>query len=85
MKPVKTRDATADFSKPNAWDDNRNGPCGTLSVRVESKGDYGYFYSTWRPTEHEIWALDAGGVVVLTGVGGQPPGALSVELGGKKV
>lgn len=79
MKPVPTRGETNPFTKPEGWDDNSDGPCGVLSVRVEQHGNRKYHYSTWQPTQEEIWALDAGGVVVLTCVGLQPPVALSVE------
>ena len=79
MKPIQTRDATHNFDKPNTWDNNRDGPCGILSVRVEPHGIHNYHVSTWQPDKYELRALNEGGAVVLTCVGIQPPVSVDVE------
>jgi len=79
MKPIQTRDATTSFKKPLGWDDEKDDPCGVLSVRDEKIGDRVYHYSTWKPSYTELRLLDAGGVVVLCCVGIQPPVSVSVE------
>lgn len=83
MIPIPTRDSTGPFHKPEDWDNEKDGECGSLSVRVEMVGRHPYHISTWKPTQHELWALDAGGVVVLTCVGLQPPVKVEVELDGE--
>ena len=65
-------------TKPRNWDDNRDGPCGTLPVRVESYGIYDYHYSAWKPDAEELALLNAGGVVELCCVGQQPPVSVGV-------
>ena len=73
MRPVKIRDQNADFAKPLDWDDTRDGPCGTLSVRVEQDGIYNSHHSNWKPDAEELKLLNRGGVVELCCVGTQPP------------
>ena len=81
MKPVPTEDATHKFAKPVNWDDEKDGTCGDLSVRVQKYNNTERieFISTWAPSEAELALLARGGVVVLSVIGSQPPVALWVE------
>lgn len=78
MKPVEIRGKNADFGKPRDWDETRDGPCGTLPVRVEQFGIYDNHRSNWKPTVDELKRLNAGGVVELSCIGQQPPVMLTV-------
>jgi hypothetical protein len=51
-------------------------PCGRLHVRVLPGK---VCESAWEPTPDELAALHAGGSVILSVVGGQPPVMLSVQ------
>ncbi len=79
MMCTNVRGKTTDFGKPPGWDDQRDGRCGTLPVRVEQHGLYNYHYSAWKPDPDELALLNAGGVVELCCVGIQPPVSLNVE------
>lgn len=68
--------ANVNFGAPKNWDDARDGPCRSLPVRVVD----GSYQSAWEPTPDELLMLNAGGFVVLSVVGGQPPVCLSVEM-----
>jgi hypothetical protein len=76
MRPTVTRGATHNFQKPENWDDEAEGPCGDLQVRAECFGERQIveLISTWKPTEYELAALNAGGVIEI-GIcaTGQPP------------
>lgn len=78
MKCVKVHDQNTNFGKPHNWDDERDGPCGVLPVRVESVGVYNYHYSNWKPDAEELKLLRRGGVVELCCVGTQPPVSVAV-------
>lgn len=78
MKWTTIKGRTHNFSKPRDWDDERDGPCGTLPVRVEPVSFYNYHYSAWRPDAEELALLNAGGVVELCCVGIQPPVSIHV-------
>jgi hypothetical protein len=78
MQPVKVRDQTIDFVKPHNWDDERDGQCGVLPVRVEQDGRYNCHYSNWKPNIEELKLLAQGGVVELCCVGVQPPVSVAV-------
>jgi hypothetical protein len=78
MRPVKVRDQTTDFTKPSGWEEGQDGPCGTLSVRVEPVGRHNYHYSNWKPDIEELKLLARGGVVELCCVGIQPPVSVAV-------
>ena len=78
MKWVQIRGKNADFGKPRDWDETRDGPCGTLPVRVEQEGIYNSHYSAWKPDAAELARLNAGGVIELCCVGIQPPVSLAV-------
>ncbi len=81
MKPVPTKDATHQFIKPEKWDEDKDGNCGALSVRVQKfkETERMECISTWAPSEAEIVMLARGGVVILSVVGAQPPVGLWVE------
>lgn len=78
MRPTTVKGQNADFAKPRNWDDTRDGPCGTLPIRVEQEGVYNYHYSAWKPDAEELKLLAQGGVVELCCVGIQPPVSVAV-------
>ena len=78
MKWTAIKGKTNDFGKPRSWDEERDGKCGTLPVRVEQVGIYAYHYSNWKPSAEELDMLIAGGVVELCCVGIQPPVSMGV-------
>ncbi len=61
---------------PKGWHPDKDGECRHLAVRVVEEN---VWQSAWEPTPAELAALNAGGSIVLSIVGGQPPVALSVE------
>ena len=61
---------------PGDYDVIENGPCNGLAVRKVFNNIY---ESAWEPTPNELKALNAGGLVIISIVGGQPPIMLSVE------
>jgi hypothetical protein len=75
MIPRRIQNATHALGAPLDWDSEKHGNCVRLWVRAEG----GTYASAWEPTPDELDALNAGGSVVLTIVGGQPPVALHVE------
>ena len=78
MKPVSVQDCTSNFVKPRGWDDTRDGPCGSLPVRITRKGRHDYHYSNWKPSAEEVRSLCEGAVVELCCVGIQPPVSVNV-------
>jgi hypothetical protein len=76
MIPKRIAGATHVFGAPKGWNAEENGHCGQLVIRQAA----GFLESAWEPTPAELAALNAGGHVVLSVFGGQPPVALSVEL-----
>lgn len=76
MIPRRIKDATNRLGPPKGWDQERDGKCVDLWIRVTEHGDC---QSAWGPTPEELAILSAGGSVVLSVVGGQPPVNLSVE------
>lgn len=78
MRPVRVKGQNANFAKPTEWDDERDGPCGSLPVRLEKVGFYVEHNSAWKPDEEELKLLNEGGVVELCCVGIQPPVLLCV-------
>ncbi len=77
MIPKRIADATHFLGAPKNWRPEANGQCSHLAVRVVEDN---VWQSAWEPTPRELELLNAGGAVVLSIVGGQPPVALSVEL-----
>lgn len=79
MQFVKVRDENVSYTPPEGWDEAKDGKCGTLSVRRETgQGGRLYCYSNWKPDAADLAILNAGGLIELLCVGGQPPVALSV-------
>lgn len=68
--------ATHYLGAPKGWEPEKDGDCHHLAVRIEGN----VFLSAWEPTPDELAALNAGGSVILSIVGGQPPVMLSVEI-----
>ena len=68
--------ATATLGAPKEWDAERGGNCRSLPVRVIDN----VWQSAWEPTPEELLMLNAGGFVVLSVPGGQPPVMLTVEM-----
>lgn len=67
MHPVATRDKTITFKPPTNWDQEADGPCGDLEVRVDTYGDSKIVQhvSTWKPSHAELAMLNRGGVVEI--------------------
>lgn len=76
MTPTKITDATHVFRAPPGWDVETYGECSDLQVR-KLTGDI--CQSAWRPSKEELAILNAGGTVILSIWGGQPPVAIGVE------
>lgn len=79
MRTVKTQGEThPNFAKPANWDDEKDGPCHSISARVESYGQRGLVnvISTWKPDAHDLAHLNRGGVIELSQVGGMLPSAM---------
>lgn len=74
MTPTRIAGGTHIFTRPKNWDDS-NGSCGDLPVRVAGP----VFASAWAPTPEQLAVLNAGGHVVVSVFGGQPPIAVTVE------
>lgn len=75
MNPIMINGATKIFQAPANWDAEKQGlDCDALAVRVS----HGVHQSAWKPSEEELAVLKAGGHVVISIVGSQPPIALSV-------
>ncbi len=72
---------TAVFGAPKNWDHGKDGPIMGLPVRVEEYSGSAVkgFCSAWAPTPDELAILNAGGFVILSVLGGQPPVMLTVE------
>lgn len=82
MRPTQTRDKTITFTPPENWDQDRDGPCGALEVRVQTHGgnEIPELVSTWKPDADELAHLNAGGVIELFIItaGKQPPVGMAV-------
>ena len=76
MIPMRIANATHHMGAPKGWEPEKDGNCCHLAVRVV---DGNIYQSAWEPTPAELAALNAGGSIVLSIVGGQPPVMLSVE------
>ncbi len=81
MQPTITRDATHTFAPPKNWDPEKDGPCGSLSARLEGYGRRALVQitSTWKPDAAELKLLNAGAVIELHLITESlPPAGLSV-------
>lgn len=82
MKAVEFNGQTRLLGPPPGWDNERDGDCGALPVRIEqnARGWPATFTSYWRPSADDLAALNSGAHVRLTIVGHvHPPVAVSVE------
>lgn len=75
MIPRRIPGTTHVLGAPAGWDEQRDGTCGTLPIRLVD----GMCLSAWEPTPDELAILNAGGSVILQVVGGQPPVMLWAE------
>lgn len=75
MHKITPIGATHDLAPPENWDQEADGPCGSLWVRVGLLGDRKLltFTSAWKPSPAELAALSAGAAVEIDVVGTQPP------------
>lgn len=67
------------FKPPVNWNEDSNGRCGDLHVRLVADGNTPCCESAWEPTPDELAVLNDGGSIILRIWGGQPPVALYVE------
>jgi hypothetical protein len=75
MISKRIANATHYLGAPKDWKPDEHGKCAHLAVRRSGS----VYQSAWEPTPRELAILNAGGSVVLSIVGGQPPVALHVE------
>ena len=81
MIPRRIKGFTHVLGAPKNWNAARDGKCVGLAIRasrVRQKGPV-ECQSAWEPTPEELALLNAGGSVILTVVGRQPPVRLEVE------
>lgn len=74
MIAKRIADFTHFLGAPAGWKPE-NGSCVGLAVRQEGP----VWVSAWEPTPAELALLNAGGSVILSVYGGQPPVSLTVE------
>lgn len=81
MIPRRINGATHCLGKPVDWDEAKQGKCYDLWIRVvaEPGGAMNRCESAWEPTPDEIEILKAGGSIIVSVVGGQPPIWVSAE------
>jgi len=92
MEPTRIDGANVVMQPPRGWDQERDGPCDELVVRVDYGPDFDpanpdtagvrptSIASAWRPTQAELATLIDGGLVVLTIASAQqPPVILGVQ------
>ena len=79
MIPKRISNFTHAYGAPAGWDEEKNGNCAQLHVRISKYDANIYFESSWEPTPDELAALNAGGSVILRILGGQPPVMLYAE------
>jgi len=79
MIPRRISGFTHALVAPTGWNEATDGNCCTLHVRMVQEGGHVAAQSAWEPTPEELAMLNAGGSVILSVVGGQPPVMLSVE------
>ena len=75
MIPKRISGSTHYMGAPLGWEPEKDGNCIHLAVRVEDD----IWQSAWEPSPAELAMLNAGGSIVLSIVGGQPPVMLTVE------
>lgn len=81
MKPTDTRDASITFTAPKDWNEDKDGKCGDLPVRVELYGESRIvqLVSTWEFSSGEREHIARGGVIeVMLCTPNQPAMAMAV-------
>ena len=79
MHAIEISNATRNLGKPIDWDDERDGPCGSLAIRDTRLNGAPCMLSAWQPSPEELAALNAGAKIYLHVIGGiHPPVAISV-------
>lgn len=77
MKPIDFEGAVS-FGKPKDWDEERDGTCGVLPVKIVRGAGSLSFLSVWAPSPEERQRIANGENLVLSCVGTQVPVMLSV-------
>lgn len=78
--------STRRMAPPAGWDQELDGPCGTLCIldAVDVQSGQNFQYSLWRPSPEELELLREGGAIQLGIMGTSHPvinmGVLSPEL-----
>lgn len=75
MTPIDIKGHTHRLGAPADWNEERDGPCGSLAVRVTGS----LCQSAWKPTAEDVALLSAGGVLILSVFGRMSPVMLHVE------
>ena len=78
MNHTRTRDMTRTLGPPKGWNEEADGVCDTIEVRMEPHGRFLRCISTWKPTLSEIAHIVKGGVIELSVLGVMPPVRLDV-------
>lgn len=65
MIPARIKNADFELGKPADWDDEKDGHCSVLSVRLAEVGGKQCMVSAWQPSAEEIRALINGETVKL--------------------
>lgn len=79
MHVGRIADASNVLGAPKDWDKQKQGPCGSLPVRVEMTSAGPSMKSAWYPTPAEIERIARGAPIYLTIIGAtHPPVAMSV-------
>jgi hypothetical protein len=67
MRPTIPQDANHKFSKPENWDDAKDGTCGDLLVRFQTYGERNVveIVSAWVPDAAELVMLNNGGSIEI--------------------
>lgn len=65
MQPARIEDASVALKPPADWDEERNGHCGQLPIRVEKIDGLSFMFSAWDVQPGEALAILAGGKVRL--------------------
>ena len=76
MRPTIPQDANHVFTKPVNWDDEKDGSCGDLVVRINTYGERNVLEitSAWKPDEAELVMLNNGGSIEIgLSASSQPP------------
>lgn len=75
MRFLPFKESTRRFAPPSGWDQELDGPCGTLEIldHVDLQSGANFMYSLWRPTKEELVALADGGAIRLGIMGAVHP------------